>query len=512
MMRRLAAVLCLLTAAQRGVGRAEEPPTPPSPALAKLLADPAVDPKARAYFDALPARAHELTEKAIAGEVVTGAQHLAAILSLAMPPSVFEAAMEDRCFLCHSDPEVHTGDTLFSPDPAAGGHPKHMDLTKVVQDVHFRRGLSCAGCHGGDPTAAMDHDHPASWPTDSDRRHTDRRWIPEFCSRCHADSAFMRQFNPGMPTDQLAKYRQSQHGIVLAAGDSRAAQCVSCHGVHGIQGAKSPRSSVYPSRVPETCGACHADAKLMAGFKLPDGSPLPTNQLEEYRASVHGKALLERGDLGAPACNDCHGNHAAMPPQVASVAEICRTCHARNGTLFDGSKHKEAFVKHHWPECNVCHGKHSIARTSDAMLAPDPGALCQACHDKYATNNPACKATATYFHAELLGLSASLASFTDRAELVARRGLDADPMHDQLLTLSDSLKQSRSYIHAFDRSEFNQATAPGHASIASLVELEKAAEGDLLYRRVGLAIAVVLIALLMLLLWLKVRRMESGDR
>ncbi len=160
----------------------------------------------------------------------------------------------------------------------------------------------------------------------------------------------------------------------------------------------------------------------------------------------------------------------------------------------------------------MCHGKHSIARTSDAMLAPDPGALCQACHAKYATDNPAWTATATYFHAELLGLSASLASFTDRAELVARRGLDADPMHDQLLTLSDSLKQSRSYIHAFDRSEFNQATAPGHASIASLVALEKAAEGDLLYRRIGLAVASALIALLMVLLWLKVRRMESGDR
>jgi predicted CXXCH cytochrome family protein len=515
---RIAGVLCLLLAGPSGVGRADTPPAPPSAALAKLLSaadaggQPVVGPKAREYYDGLPGRARELAEKVVADEVITSPQHLAAILSLGMPVSVFEVAMEDRCFLCHSDPEVHTGDTLFSPDPAAAGVPSHMNLATVVQDVHFRRGLSCAGCHGGDPTATMGHDHPASWPEDAERRKKDRRWIPEFCGRCHSDSAFMRQFDPGLPTDQLAKFRQSRHGMLLAAGDSRAAQCVSCHGVHGIQGAKSPRSSIYPTRVPETCGTCHADAKLMAGFRLPDGSPMPTNQLEQYRASVHGKALLERGDLGAPACNDCHGNHAAMPPQVASVAQICRTCHARNGTLFDGSKHKKAFVAHGWPECDVCHGKHEIAKTSDALLAPEPGSLCQGCHAKYATGNPECTATAAYFHQELVGLAASKASFTEQAELLARKGLDADPMHEQLLTLSDSLQQSRSYIHAFDRSEFDQATAPGRASIASLTALEGAAAADLRYRRVGLLIAVTLIWLLMLLLWIKLRRMESpGD-
>jgi hypothetical protein len=279
--------------------------------------------------------------------------------------------------------------------------------------------------------------------------------------------------------------------------------------VHGIQGAKSPRSSVYPTRVPGTCATCHADAQRMAGFRLADGSPMPTDQLEQYRTSVHGRALLERGDLGAPACNDCHGNHAAMPPQVASVAQICRTCHSRNGTLFDGSKHKDAFVAHGWPECDVCHGKHAIAKTSDAMLAPVPGSLCHDCHAEHATGNPACTTTATYFHQELAALAASRASFIERAELLARKGLDTDPMHEQLLTLSDSLQQSRSFIHAFDRSEFDQAAAPGRASVASLTALEATAEADLRYRRIGLVIAVLLIGLLMLLLWIKLRRMES---
>jgi hypothetical protein len=298
---------------------------------------------------------------------------------------------------------------------------------------------------------------------------------------------------------------------VLAGGDSRAAQCVSCHGVHGILGAKIPLSTVYPTRVPDTCGACHADAARMAGFHRADGSPLPTDQLAQYRESVHGRALLERGDLGAPACNDCHGNHAALPPDVASVAQVCRTCHARNGELFDGSRHKEAFLAHGWPECDVCHGKHAIAKTSDAMLAAGPHSLCSECHARYATGNPACNATAEYFHDSLVRLADAHAALSTRSERLARQGLDVDEIEQALATLFDSLKQSRSYVHAFDRGEFDHAAAEGRASIARIGALDEAARAELRYRRLGLALAVVLIGLLMLLVRAKLRRMESSD-
>ena len=493
-------------------------PAEPSPALQKILdakgasGQPVITPEARAYFDALPERARVLIDHAVADEVITSAQHLGTILAVQMPTATFEFAMGDRCFLCHSDPEVQTGDTLFSPDPAAAGLPAHMALAMVVQDTHFRQGLSCAGCHGGDPTDPMGHDFVKEWPTSARSRQENRSWIPDFCGRCHSDSAFMRRFAPTLPTDQLEKYRLSRHGLVLAAGDSRAAQCVSCHGVHGILGAKNPGSRVYPTHVPDTCGACHGDAKYMAGFRLPDGSPLPTDQVEKYRQSVHGQALLERGDLGAPTCNDCHGNHAAMPPEVASVAQICRTCHARNGELFDGSKHKQAFEAHGWAECDVCHGKHAIERTSDAMLAPGPDALCTTCHAKYATHNPSCRATATYFYDSLEQLTKNQKTFTLRAERLARRGLDVDTIDGELATLSDSIKQARSYVHAFDRSEFDRVADQGRVSVLHVVELETTAQDELAYRRLGLLLAVGLLALLMLLLYLKLGRMESPDR
>ena len=53
---------------------------------------------------------------------------------------------------------------------------------------------------------------------------------------------------------------------------------------------------------------------------------------------------MVRGDLSAPTCTTCHGNHGATPPGFASVANVCSTCHVFQAQLFDSSPHKEAFV------------------------------------------------------------------------------------------------------------------------------------------------------------------------
>ena len=112
---------------------------------------------------------------------------------------------------------------------------------------------------------------------------------------------------------------------------------------------------------------------------------------------MHGKALLEKGDLGAPACNSCHGNHAAMPPKVSSVSQVCRTCHSQNGTFFDGSKHKQAFEAHRWPECEKCHGKHEIAKATDTLISDAQTVSAVRATPQNAKDKPECNATARYF-------------------------------------------------------------------------------------------------------------------
>jgi predicted CXXCH cytochrome family protein len=319
----------------------------------------------------------------------------------------------------------------------------------------------------------------------------------------------MNRFNPSLPTDQLAKYKDSPHGkLLLETKDPRAPDCLSCHGVHGIRSAKNPLSKVYRKRVPETCGACHANATTMAGLTLPDGSPIPTNQLAEYRVSVHGRALLERGDLGAPACNNCHGNHAAMPVGLSSVSQSCGLCHAGNASLFDGSTHKQAFEEHKWPQCGQCHGHHGIAKTSDSLLAAGPEALCTKCHQQYAKDHPECSATAAYIYTSITNMAQSWNAFGATAEQLAMKGLDVDPIHDKLNELADSLKQSRSHIHSFSKNGFERVAGPGKQAVQNISQLVEEARKEYRLRQFGLVTSIALIGLVMLALYLKLRSLE----
>lgn len=487
---------------------AQEPLSDALQALVKVAPEGGLSQAQRDAFEAMPAHAKRLFDSAATRGLLGSVAQVQALLSLELAPEKIELLLEDNCVLCHTNPDAQSDETLLDLDPTARGAPAHLDLRAFASDVHLRRGLSCSGCHGGAPTdEEMVAEIYQRWPK-APVRHEDRTWIPEFCARCHGDPGRMRQFNPALPTDQLAKYRYSRHGeLLLGKHDSKAAQCVSCHGSHGIQSAKNRGSKVHAQRVPGTCGQCHADAAYMAGYKTPDGKPLPTNQLAQYKESVHGRALLERGDLGAPACNDCHGNHAALPPSVANVAQVCRTCHAGNGAFFDGSRHKKAFDTHGWPECGTCHMNHAIQKTNDSMLSVAPGGLCRDCHAEYAKENKACIETASYFHETIVHLASELEHFTDEKIELAERGLDVEPLTAALSSLDESLRQARSHIHTFDRSDFEQVVTPGRESIAIVGQLVIAADEELRFRRNGLVIAIGIMVLVALLLWLKIRQL-----
>jgi hypothetical protein len=223
----------------------------------------------------------------------------------------------------------------------------------------------------------------------------------------------MRRFRPDARVDQEREYWTSRHGTLLRQGDDKVAVCTDCHGVHGILRPSDPRSSVYPTRVAETCRGCHADAARMAGYTLADGRPLPVDQYERWSRSVHAAALIDKEDLSAPTCNDCHGNHGATPPGLESVAFVCGQCHGREADLFRASPKRTGFethneflasldaaagaapcaacheaepqgqVKnfHHFSECTTCHGNHAVVRPTVAMLGPLPDTPCQFCHD-----------------------------------------------------------------------------------------------------------------------------------
>ncbi len=234
-------------------------------------------------------------------------------------------------------------------------------------DVHAAAGLGCESCHGGDPrrAATKDPDEAADYamdPAKGFKPPPDRLEIPQFCARCHSDAAYMKRYNPQLRVDQYAEYRTSVHGKLNAAGDSKPATCMDCHNVHGIRPVNHPSSPVYAQNVPKTCARCHADSSFMAPYKI------PTNQYADYQRSVHAGALLEQGDLSAPACNDCHGNHGAAPPEVKSVIHVCGQCHAREAGLYQSSMKKALFERLKVPECIVCHSNHRILHPTPELF------------------------------------------------------------------------------------------------------------------------------------------------
>ena len=73
---------------------------------------------------------------------------------------------------------------------------------------------------------------------------------------------------------------------------------ISCSGCHGgdptqsdydLAKAKGTGFRGVPSRknIPEFCGRCHSDIKYMREFQ----PRIPTDQVEQYNTSVHGKLL-----------------------------------------------------------------------------------------------------------------------------------------------------------------------------------------------------------------------------
>src|SRR5471032_1026060 len=167
--------------------------------------------------------------------------------------------------------------------------------------------------------------------------HIARTAIPKLCATCHRDANAMRKFRPQQRIDQFAEYQTSVHGKRLAAGDTKVATCIDCHSVHDIRAVKDAVSPVHPLHVADTCGRCHSDKERMAPYKI------PTNQLAEYRTSVHWEAMTKRRDLSAPSCASCHGNHGAKPPQLESISEVCGSCHVLFEQLYSRSVHKAIF-------------------------------------------------------------------------------------------------------------------------------------------------------------------------
>jgi hypothetical protein len=388
------------------------------------------------------------------------------------------AAVQSTCIDCHGSLEANlkiTGE-------------------QYAQDIHAQKGLTCAGCHGGDPTSLEAMDKKKGF-----KGHIDRKQVPELCAKCHADGAYMRQFNPSLRTDQLAQYKTSVHGKRLAAGDSNVAVCIDCHGVHGIRAVKDTRSRVHPLNVAETCSRCHADGKYMQSY------PIKHDQFAGYSASVHHDALAVRGDLSAPTCTTCHGNHGAAPPGVADVTHVCSTCHVFQAQLFDTSPHKAAFAAAGLPGCVTCHSNHRISHPSDAMVGTGPQAVCTSCH----TQGDAGFAVAGKIQQQFAALQNAIGRSEEVLARAEESGMEVGQAQLELTSARDQLTKARVTLHSFTAAKIDTDVKVGQETAEKTRQAGEKALRERDYRRAGLGISLLTIVAMLIGLKLYIGDLES---
>lgn len=404
---------------------------------------------------------------------------------------------EDFCVACHGESDLWEGER----------RRLYVNPKDLVADIHGQKGLRCSECHGGDPTTR--NFAAAHTPEAKFRPIKSPKDVPEFCGRCHSDIAYMRRYQPSPRTDQLSEYWTGGHGQRLkATGDPQVAVCTSCHGgKHQVRAVRDLQSPVYPTHIAKTCATCHSDPKVMAGRQY-HGRPLGHTQYEEWQQSVHGKALLEKGDLSAPTCNRCHGNHGALPPEAESVANACGTCHPKVAKLFVNTRMKHRFEEVGLPGCAACHGNHLIRHPSDEMLGMGEQAVCVKCHTQgqYGATLAGAEVART-LRARLDDLGALIAKAEARVAEAERLGMEVSGPRFDLRKAFDARVNARTLVHSFAPGPVEEALAEGIQTAEAVNAGAEAALQEYTARRIWLAASLVPIAVVVVLLLLFIRRL-----
>jgi hypothetical protein len=421
-------------------------------------------------------------------------------------------------------PSDGTSNTCFDCHVAVD--PQQKTIAEAWQEsIHGKGGVSCADCHGGDPTT--DRMGQAMDPAIGFIGKPGREATVQICGSCHSDPDRMRQYK--LPTDQYAKYWNSVHGErLVSTHDERVAICIDCHGSHDVKKASDPTAAVYPLNVPQLCASCHADSKRMEPYGI------PTDQFAVYSQSVHGKALLDDADVRAPSCASCHGSHDAKPPRATEVVEVCGKCHTATQELYEQSRHAE--LQKAAPKCWTCHGTHDVSQPSERLFfhPEPPDYLCTTCHDLQTHElrieldrfaNEADRRCDTCHHPDsdiyaqvkaiALSLSDAQSAYDDAGSRIAEAARLGMIVSDADVTLSEAktnLIKAQAAVHTTKLTLVAGTAGEAEAKAESAAALAQGKLDESLFRREAMVIVVGLIVLNIAALYLVKRMVEQRRR
>ena len=276
----------------------------------------------------------------------------------------FKFSQESQyCLVCHSQGiHLNFGDGAQLPlqvDPAHIEQSIHRDLTcsdchsdfspqahpqrnfKSKRDYTVASSQVCKTCHFEQYTETLESVHsrlPAQGNEDAPvcldchgshaivpARET-KALTPPICAKCHED--------------KYSAYKKSVHGAArISEHNADAPTCSDCHLAHKIS---DPRTAEFHLLVPEICGRCHSEEKLMKKYGI------SSSVVKTYNQDFHGITLglyKQKGESKRVAvCTDCHGIHdIAKPPSPNSpevhayLAKKCQACHLNAPDNFSAS-------------------------------------------------------------------------------------------------------------------------------------------------------------------------------
>lgn len=306
------------------------------------------------------------------GSGAPSAAQAAAVQPAQAPVPPAQAPDNSQCLGCHSRPDQ----VMQFPN----GDIITITVDEDVYHSSQHANLACTNCH----TNMDGYPHPEN-PAQNSREYTMQ--YAQTCQRCH----------PGQAQD----IEDNAHANLPEDKRGNAPICADCHNPHtqpdiqtDEQGDPVASENLHIANI---CSKCHAGI------------------VEEYKASVHGAALVEEGSTDVPGCADCHGVHkmdkATTVEFRLNSPQLCAECHTRADimdkygistdvmdtyvadfhgttvTLFSKERSGEDTNK---PVCYDCHGVHNIAATDDPekglQIQENMLATCQRCHPDASEN------------------------------------------------------------------------------------------------------------------------------
>jgi cytochrome b subunit of formate dehydrogenase len=336
-----------------------------------------------------------------------------------------ERSAPEECSDCHDGeaddprrrpPHESLAESIHSDEECDSCHEsismEDLDLDADNPHVEEIEPVDCGGCHEdeaeiyrrhGRLQVGEDPDLPECWdchghhdifPSSDRQAHTHPINLPSTCRACHTDVDLVQKHDI-LREKPIELYQSSVHGEASKKGLYVAATCNDCHAADSAAGAKTshrilspadPESTIFHFNIPNTCGHCHESVAM------------------DYAEGIHGQ-LAARGEVDAPICTHCHGEHGIISPSdprspvsAARVAEAtCAPCHESEvlnqkygipaGRLrsyidsYHGLKSKAGDVR--VANCASCHGTHRILPHTDPTSSIYPHNLketCGECH------------------------------------------------------------------------------------------------------------------------------------